>query len=248
MHNPWLGWFVNSGGDWAGHRARGSAGGHDIRRYADVALAQGTPVIAAFDGEVTNRVSAASPSSLYTAVLKADHDPMLGFYHLHLSRFVGAPGAKWHAKEGDVIGYSGGARGALGSGTSGGLHLHVNAYYGQQIRSVFDFFKDAVTSTVGQIKLVNGGGTSVTPAGSPGKVIPAAEIIPEGTFMRIINIQGGGIKLVTEVGIAHLQAPSHVALFERLQKASDPDPKKRETFNTAEEGIILAYLKNARNS
>jgi murein DD-endopeptidase MepM/ murein hydrolase activator NlpD len=65
----------------------------------------------------------------------------LAFYHLHLSRFV-TPGA---VKEGDIIGYSGGAKGAPGSGSSTGPHLHVNAYLHGVVRDIHDFF----TTTAG---------------------------------------------------------------------------------------------------
>lgn len=124
MYNPWAKWRISC--DWECHLARGSAGG------IDYAVSNGTPIRAAFAGALRNRTT----GNLYTAILTADHNPKLGFYHLHLSRY--APSG--HYNEGDIIGWTGGIKGAVGSGTSTGPHLHVNAYLSGVIRNVTDFF------------------------------------------------------------------------------------------------------------
>ena len=134
MRNPWDGNYRISC-DWTCHvtRTPPSGGG------TDYAMSVGTPIIAAFDGVLTNRPPVQYPASGNVAILtRADG---LAFYHLHLSRFV-TPG---NYREGDVIGYSGGAVGAPGSGSSTGPHVHVNAYYQDVIRDVHDFY----TTTAG---------------------------------------------------------------------------------------------------
>lgn len=114
--------------NWACHIARGSAGG------TDYAMSVGTPVRASYDGMLVNRPPVQYPDSGNTAILYRNDG--LGFYHLHLSAFVlGGP-----VKQGDTIGYSGGAVGTPGSGQSTGPHLHINAYDGNTIHDVHDYF------------------------------------------------------------------------------------------------------------
>ena len=131
MHNPWDGKYQLVC-DWTCHvtRTPPSSGGDDY------AMNTGTPIIAAFDGVLTNRPPVQYPASGNTAILtRADG---LAFYHLHLSRFV-APGP---VKEGDIIAYSG------STGHSTGPHLHVNAYYQGAMRDVHDFYS-ATTAPAG---------------------------------------------------------------------------------------------------
>lgn len=135
MRNPWDGKYRVSC-DWTCHVTRipPSGGG------TDYAMNVGTPIIAAFDGVLTNRPPVQYPASGNVAILtRADG---LAFYHLHLSQFVN-PGS---VREGDIIGYSGGAAGAPGSGSSTGPHVHVNAYYNGAIHDVHDFYTTTTTS------------------------------------------------------------------------------------------------------
>lgn len=132
MRNPWDGNYRISC-DWTCHVTRipPSGGG------TDYAMSVGTPIIASFDGILTNRPPVQYPASGNVAILtRADG---LEFYHLHLDRFV-APGP---VKEGDVIGYSG------NTGHSTGPHLHVNAYYQGVMRDVHDFFGTTTTAGSG---------------------------------------------------------------------------------------------------
>ena len=90
-----------------------------VHNGQDLAVPVGTPVLAAKDGSVT--------------VVKHD-DPIAGRYiivdhgggmlteYLHLSAAKAAKGDK--VKAGQVIGLSGGAKGADGAGRSTGPHLH----------------------------------------------------------------------------------------------------------------------------
>ena len=127
--------------DWNCHLARGSAGG------TDYAMAVGTPIYASFDGELTNRPPVQYPASGNVAILtRADG---IAFYHLHLSKFVN-PGP---VKQGNIIGYSGGAVGAPGSGQSTGPQLHINAYSGITIHDTHDYYTTSAGTS----------GTPITP-------------------------------------------------------------------------------------
>lgn len=133
MHNPWDGKYPLVC-DWTCHvtRTPPSSGGDDY------AMNTGTPVIAAFDGVLTNRPPVQYPASGNVAILsRADG---LDFYHLHLNSFV-TPGP---VHEGDIIGYSG------NTGHSTGPHLHVNAYYNGVIRDVHDFYTTTTTAGSGE--------------------------------------------------------------------------------------------------
>ena len=137
MLNPWDGNYRISC-DWTCHitRTPPSSGG------TDYAMSVGTPILASFDGVLTNRPPVQYPASGNVAILtRADG---VAFYHLHLSRFV-TEGPK---REGENIGYSGGAAGAPGSGSSTGPHLHVNAYdtHGNA-RDIHDYYGPDTAST-----------------------------------------------------------------------------------------------------
>lgn len=131
--------------NWECHIARGSSGG------TDYIMNVGTVIPASFDGMLTNRPPVQYPGSGNVAILTRNDG--LAFYHLHLSRFV-LPGP---VREGATIGYSGGAVGAVGSGQSTGPHLHINAYIGEQIRDVHDFYTPTPTAPAGT------GGTPIIP-------------------------------------------------------------------------------------
>ncbi|MFM7008786.1 MAG: peptidoglycan DD-metalloendopeptidase family protein [Betaproteobacteria bacterium] len=113
------GYKVSSGksmeGSWAEHRARGSLGG------IDWAVGVGSKIIAPTNGRVENIPNNGTGGNTVTFW---HEDGGLGKgwrdQFMHLSKFV-KPG---HYKAGDVIGYSGGAKGAPGSGSSTGPHIH----------------------------------------------------------------------------------------------------------------------------
>lgn len=95
---------------WASHIARGSLGG------VDFACAVGTPIPAPCDGKITNvpnNGTGGHTVNLWHADGSRDQ-------FMHLSRFV----AEGNVKQGDIIGYSGGKKGAPGAGSSTGPHIH----------------------------------------------------------------------------------------------------------------------------
>ena len=97
---------------WAEHRARGSAGG------VDYAVGVGTPILAPTDGQVSN--IAYNGTGGHTVNLVSPNGYKTQF--MHCSQFVSEG---WYA-QGSVIGYTGGAKGADGSGSSTGPHCHVH--------------------------------------------------------------------------------------------------------------------------
>lgn len=96
--------------NWADHIKRGSLGG------IDYAVPVGTPVKAPCDGTV-KQIAGSGSGGYYVQLWHKDgsHDEFL-----HLSKFA----AKGKVKQGDIIGYSGGAKGAVGAGSSTGPHVH----------------------------------------------------------------------------------------------------------------------------
>lgn len=84
----------------------------------DIPTAVGTPVVATADGVV----SFAGERGDYGNLLTIRIDDRTETRDAHLSRFAVAVGDV--VKKGQVIGYSGGARGAPGAGNSTGPHLH----------------------------------------------------------------------------------------------------------------------------
>lgn len=95
---------------WADHIARGSLGGIDF------ACPVGTPIPAPCDGRIDNTPNNGSAGNTVTLW----HDDGSRDQFMHLSRFVG----EGRVKQGDIIGYSGGKKGAPGAGSSTGPHIH----------------------------------------------------------------------------------------------------------------------------
>jgi len=95
---------------WAAHIARGSLGGIDF------AVPVGTPIPAPTDGRIDNIPN--NGSGGHTVTLW--HADGSRDQFMHLSRFV----AEGNVKQGDIIGYSGGKKGAPGAGSSTGPHIH----------------------------------------------------------------------------------------------------------------------------
>ncbi len=189
MHDPFSGYQISC--DWRCHISRTppSAGGTDYRMNV------GTPIRASFSGVLTNRPPVQYPASGNVAILTRGDG--LEFYHLHLSQFVTAG---WK-NEGDVIGYSGGAAGAPGSGLSTGPHVHVNAYFQGAMRDIHDFF--GVTAPAG-------------PGGTPLLVISRPTTQRE-TPMQIVydRAQGAGIYLNDgQHNFVHIPMIEHVPILE----------------------------------
>ena len=113
MTNPFSGFPVTD--DWAAHRARGSLGG------VDFATPVGTPIYAPVAGSV--RFHAGNGSGGYIISLSLADSPGYVMEFLHCSGFNGSNRS---VKAGELLGYTGGARGAAGSGSSTGPHVHVH--------------------------------------------------------------------------------------------------------------------------
>ncbi len=110
IYNPFSGYPITSG--WQDHLNRGSLGGIDF------GMAVGTALPACGAGTVQNTPFNGTGGHTVT-IFHAD-----GYrsQYLHLSQFVLANGAS--VTSGAIVGRSGGAAGAPGSGSSTGPHLH----------------------------------------------------------------------------------------------------------------------------
>jgi len=113
MPNPFAGYPITD--DWAAHRARGSLGG------VDYGTPVGTPIHAPVAGSV--RFHAGNGSGGYIISLSLSDSPGYVMEFLHCSGFNGSNRS---VKAGELLGYTGGARGAAGSGSSTGPHVHVH--------------------------------------------------------------------------------------------------------------------------
>jgi peptidoglycan hydrolase-like protein with peptidoglycan-binding domain len=113
MTNPFAGYRVSD--DWAAHRSRGSLGG------VDFATPVGTPIYAPVAGSV--RFEAGNGSGGYIISLALADSPGYVMQFLHCSGFNGSNRS---VKAGELLGYTGGARGAPGAGSSTGPHVHVH--------------------------------------------------------------------------------------------------------------------------
>lgn len=111
--NPFANWKVSD--DFAAHRARGSQGG------TDYPVPVGTPIFSPFSGILTNSPNAGAAGNKVTIDLGNGWK----FVAMHLSRFRDDLNGK-RVMAGQIIGYTGGAKGAPGAGSSTGPHLHVN--------------------------------------------------------------------------------------------------------------------------
>lgn len=131
-----------------------------FHRGTDFAVPVGTPVTAAADGVVTE-MGLHKEYGNYVIIRHGSKSTLYG----HLSKFATSRGRK--VKAGDLIAYSGGAKGAPGSGNSGGPHLHFevrdNGGVGAQGREnpenffgkSFKFLKNMAVSGINLVKRVS---------------------------------------------------------------------------------------------
>ena len=110
IYNPFAGYPVTDG--WQDHLNRGSLGGIDF------AMSVGTPLPACGAGTVTNTPFNGTGGHTVTIA----HSEGYRSQYLHLSQFSLANGS--YVPAGAIVGLSGGAAGAPGSGSSTGPHLH----------------------------------------------------------------------------------------------------------------------------
>ena len=87
----------------------------------DYSMPVGSPVLAAADGVVDQVTTQPTGSRSYGHYVVIKHDGFFTYY-AHLSKSVVKVGQE--VKQGQLIAYSGGAKGAWGSGSSTGPHLH----------------------------------------------------------------------------------------------------------------------------
>lgn len=112
MANPFAAFPVTD--TWQDHLNRGARGG------IDYGMPVGTPLPSPSNGKLTNESNAGDAGNRAT-VTRADGSKT---QYLHLSKFI----SERDLKVGDIMGYSGGARGADGAGNSTGAHLHAHDY------------------------------------------------------------------------------------------------------------------------
>ena len=174
----------------------------------DYGMPVGTPVLAAADGIVdTVRVQPGNKRS-YGRYIVIKHNGYYTYY-AHLSAANVRPGQK--VKQGEVIGKSGGAKGADGAGSSTGPHLHFEVRksknQGSSVdpKSIFGKLKSAVSNVVGAVSSLFGGGKSTiaskemnwsSPAGGTGvhtALIPRiADILSEGSSIGFNDLSKSG--------------------------------------------------------
>ena len=109
LYNPFVGRTVTQ--TWAQHQANGSLGG------IDYAMPVGTPLPACGAGTITNIPNNGTGGNTVTINLAGGWKSQ----YMHLSQFT--TNGKTVAQK-DVVGWSGGAAGAPGSGSSTGPHCH----------------------------------------------------------------------------------------------------------------------------
>jgi hypothetical protein len=164
----------------------------------DTVSPNGTPILASFDGVLRNRIRPEPKGfpSLYIAYLDSDEAVGMSFEHMHLSKFA----TEGHYTMGQVIGWSGGARGEAGAGQAQGAHLHRNAVVAGKLVPVSQIFSQF--ASVGPVTPVTDpsteeedmryyedGGTTLINSGqfyqgSPGK------------FVKVNNADWGGDNFV----------------------------------------------------
>jgi hypothetical protein len=227
MHNYFNDFIVTC--DWGCHRRRQSAGG------VDRAMTVGTAIPACHEGVVT--YIAENGTGGHTATVK--HPDGTKTQYMHLSEFVGASGR--HVSEGEVIARSGGKKGAPGSGSSTGPHLHTHSisasgrriaplYEGAALASappvqedsMFALVKDFQGPSIWVVSLVSGRRTLL------------ATTYHRDLMMRVRLNTGGDPMLVGELdiirGYLNLVNDPTIdvdALADKIQNALDEDEADR---------------------
>lgn len=148
MYNPFEGRAISC--DWDCHKARGSAGG------IDYVMPVGTPLPACSDGVLSNNPVGGTGG--YIATIKRPDGSTTQY--MHLSKFT-TPRV---VKQNEIIGYSGGAKGAVGAGSSTGPHCHVDDTTPAGVR-VRPFTTEGITATVASSQ-TQAGGTLLNPLGA----------------------------------------------------------------------------------
>jgi murein DD-endopeptidase MepM/ murein hydrolase activator NlpD len=117
----------------------------------DYAMPVGSPVLAAADGVVDQVTTQPKSDRSYGHYVVIKHDGFFTYY-AHLSKSIVKVGQE--VKQGQLIAYSGGAKGAWGSGSSTGPHLHfevrMNKGSKQTVNptSIFGKIKSKITSVL----------------------------------------------------------------------------------------------------
>lgn len=90
----------------------------------DIATLKGTPVRAVASGYVSRAVWDGTPD---LAWVRIEHTPTVATEYLHLSIVSVVPDQ--YVEQGDILGYSGGLKGDIGSGSyTSGAHLHLTVF------------------------------------------------------------------------------------------------------------------------
>ena len=117
----------------------------------DYAMPVGSPVLAAADGVVDQVTTQPKSDRSYGHYVVIKHDGFLTYY-AHLSKSIVKVGQE--VKQGQLIAYSGGAKGAWGSGSSTGPHLHFEVRMSKGSKqtvnptSIFGKIKSKITSVL----------------------------------------------------------------------------------------------------
>lgn len=166
MTNPFAGFKISD--DWNAHRQRGSLGG------VDFATPVGTPIYAPVNGRVS--YEAGNGSGGYIISLALADSPGYVMQFLHCSGFEGS---NREVNKGDLLGYTGGAKGAAGSGSSTGPHVHVHLVDPNGVREdVMPWFGGGSSSAVASVSeyqsLLNNYGYGLAVDGVHGPITDAA--------------------------------------------------------------------------
>ena len=125
----------------------------------DIVVPVGTKIYAPFAGNLTRKIQKSSLRSYGLYVQFSSGDMTLLFAHLSKETENITEGAK---TEGALIAISGGARGAYGSGSSTGAHVHFEVHINNKKQNPQYFISDAlkgkITQNIQTIKAVNENG------------------------------------------------------------------------------------------
>ena len=213
MPNPFSGFPVTD--DWAAHRARGSLGG------VDFGTPVGTPIVAPNPGFVS--YEAGNGSGGYIITLALSNSPGYKMQFLHCSAFEGG---NRNVRQGEVIGYTGGKKGAAGAGSSTGPHVHVHLVDPNGVREdVMPWFVNApsaVASVREYQELLNNYGYGLAVDGVNGPLTKAA--VRDFQSKRGLTADG----VVGPATTAELRKPVPAAPVKPKPEPVKPEPVKPE--------------------